>query len=378
MLGQLGVTTPSPHSAAAIFRLMCSPTRQYRSISVVLTAWYACCRTATIIAATSEKSGLVVGNSFMFSVLPEMARSGWRDILPNCRSAWPASTSGSDLSRPRPSLRRWTLAAAGIAVAQLASCAPPVDRATSFAPYLSTTLDGVPVARYVSLRTGLLSVCGAGFERAGRDRVNFRLEPSGAYGLATAVADDGYFVTAAHCADGKLTILFTADHDLWAGTPRVVVRGVPGRTDLAVLRIDHRLPFDVPCDTGADITVGAPVIGVGAGLEDVPPRQTECLGGHVTAVGPWSTGAVVVRRVDTDLPARPGDSGGGVLTLDGRLIAIIVGGNAASRRCDAIRPDPAWLADVIARDRRAHPAGDPGGRWAAHRVAATAPATGAD
>src|ERR1041384_749089 len=47
-------TTPSPHSADAIFLLMYLPSSQYRSTSSVLIAWYARRRAASISARTSS------------------------------------------------------------------------------------------------------------------------------------------------------------------------------------------------------------------------------------------------------------------------------------------------------------------------------------
>lgn len=47
-------TTPSPHSADAIFWLMYLPSSQYSSTSSVLIAWYARRRAASISARTSS------------------------------------------------------------------------------------------------------------------------------------------------------------------------------------------------------------------------------------------------------------------------------------------------------------------------------------
>src|SRR3954470_1797016 len=50
-------TTPSPHSADAIFLLMYAPSSQYRPTSSELMAWYARRRAASISARTSSNFG---------------------------------------------------------------------------------------------------------------------------------------------------------------------------------------------------------------------------------------------------------------------------------------------------------------------------------
>ncbi len=168
-------------------------------------------------------------------------------------------------------------------------------------------------------------------------------------GCVTAIDRRGYYLTAAHAVGGDpLWVLCGVD----VRPARVVFRG-DADFDVAVLSVDRPIPdaFDwAPPDrwpAGARVLEAGPTDPSGGlALQDFAGRVCrveDAVGGD----GPYQT-------VTSSLPARHGDSGGPVMTPDGRLVGIFVRFNPLWTESFAVRPDPAWVRQVVERDYDAY------------------------
>jgi hypothetical protein len=181
-----------------------------------------------------------------------------------------------------------------------------------------------------------------------------RLQLPADLGYGTAVSlGQGYFLTAAHVPVKGHGGLFCMEH----GT-RPVVR--PYRlvwsdreADVALLHA----PVQVPAvHWSPAVTSGTDVFSYGFGGGTWKPSRGQLTGSRGTGEGD--------RHLDLKMsaPVVAGDSGGPVVTADGRLVGVVTRasyrwvqafGRAWTRAgSNATRPDPAMLRDLIARDRR--------------------------
>lgn len=184
-------------------------------------------------------------------------------------------------------------------------------------------------------------------------------------GSGVVLSEDGYILTAAHCLAGEgVTFFITPTGKLLAWSMRTVYLGDAdeGLKDLALLKIDATglKPFLWADDT--EIQAGAAITAAGSCVM-VPKRPITALGGHVSdpSIKRLDADGYRTRMIGFHAPIGRGDSGGPVVTRDGRLIginhAIRIG--LLSYYAEALRPDPAWIAGLIENDRRAHPATRP-------------------
>ncbi len=228
-------------------------------------------------------------------------------------------------------------------------------------------MDGQPLTIYLQRRTATLVsgvTVGAARIRGRRVAIEFPPEPNRSSYLslahASAIATDGYFLTAAHCVGDPVNYLVNFDgHTARIGIPRVVAKVTDRRTclDLALLHVDAKLAEAFVWADRDAIAIGGPVIAVGnsepALLDDKHLLlKPACLAGHITAVKQLTDGAMMV---SSDAPAREGDSGGPLLDQNGRLIGIQAKIRADWRRnltSLAFQPDRAWIDRVIKRDRQ--------------------------
>jgi hypothetical protein len=270
-----------------------------------------------------------------------------------------------------PCFRRVCAAFGAVLAAGLAGCYHPSstpERKASFAPYADLKLDEPSIGRpvslegYLALRSGLLT-------RAGTTGVSV--------GSVAAIDSRGYYLTAAHCVEGKAVGLqvpcVTIDRsstppvvkiEVTFRTAEVVWRGdvAKGEPDLAVLY--DRRPPDAVFSWETDPKAGVSVVGAGVDYEKrIVDFTAGGLGGKLlgtqtmkSPIGPW-TGLV------TSLPAHAGDSGGAVATIDGHLLgityAVRLGRFSGPRTTYASRPDLAWLRRIIDEDFAHRPADNP-------------------
>lgn len=240
--------------------------------------------------------------------------------------------------------RRSLLAA--LAAATLASCfsASPETKARSFAPYCDRIVDGAPLAEFLSARTAFAVL-------AVRPTPEHGVFVGGWGATAVPIAADGYLLTAAHALqhDGphRSFVMYPGSDD--GHGFRVVWNGFDeAGLDLAVIHVESPPPAVFTWSPA--LARGTKV--VSAGYVD----KTLAFAGGELHEDLRSDGAVAW-RVTHSVPLAHGDSGGPLCTLDGELVAVNYGGEALTPfggvlRSVALRPDPDWLAGLLARDRR--------------------------
>jgi hypothetical protein len=221
---------------------------------------------------------------------------------------------------------------------------------------------------YLQQRTAVL-LCGSMVASSARATgetlsVEFRGAPNTTLGgpaHAVAIAADGYFLTAAHCLhDGYVNYLVYTDGSCARiAAARTVYRvWDPAKgLDCAILHVDAELPYVFEWARAKDPTVGTAVVAVG---QSVLRRTGElscclsqmCFGGRIVGIQRLGGDSLEVR---SDIPARKGDSGGPVATVEGKLVAIDVrkhfGPLKSFNFSVSLRPDPAWVDRVIQEDR---------------------------
>ena len=172
------------------------------------------------------------------------------------------------------------------------------------------------------------------------------------YGSAVSLGD-GYFLTAAHVPVKGYGGLFCLEKD---GRPVVRQYRVVWKekdADLALLHADVDVPA-VKWATESAVANGANVFTFGFGGGEWKPSQGQIIGRRPTGEGD--------RHVDMKLtaPVVAGDSGGPVVTADGKLVGIITRadyrwvqafGRAWMRSgSHTTRPDLGFLNEVIVKD----------------------------
>jgi serine protease Do len=146
-----------------------------------------------------------------------------------------------------------------------------------------------------------------------------RLEGDAA-GSGFVLSSDGYIVTNDHVVDGADTISVTLDDGT---SEEATLVGADRRSDLAVLRIDRDDLTPLAIGDSDAIRVGDPVVAIGNALDlGAEPTVT---GGLVSAKDrtiTTPTSQVLVNLIQTDAAISPGNSGGPLLDMQGRVVGI--------------------------------------------------------
>lgn len=196
------------------------------------------------------------------------------------------------------------------------------------------------------------------------DRVE---NPHSSYGSATAITDDGYFLTSAHVISEEFLFLIGLDETMTspgAFRARIVWNGSgspeSAEPDLALLHAPVRLLGHFPLESGAEPAPGTLIITAGFGV-----GSRSQAGGKILGFGPWETSKSGARWRDLihDAPVGGGDSGGVVANAEGRLLGITEEIHAhrhlrlfgrdflTDYHATAVSPDPEWLRQLIQKDR---------------------------
>lgn len=174
---------------------------------------------------------------------------------------------------------------------------------------------------------------------------------------ATAISADGYFLTAAHCVETSPLAIIIIDGrgKMVKSTARVVWRGRKENPDIALIHAPVR-PYGYFSLAGwSDLTAGKPILTSGFG----GAKQSKT-GGSITRINARKSSRWIA--FNHNAPLIQGDSGGGVIDPNGRLLGInstvgfqftsVVGRSfLESYECTAISPDPDWIRLLIAKDR---------------------------
>ena len=166
------------------------------------------------------------------------------------------------------------------------------------------------------------------------------------HGSGLALSEDGYVLTNSHVAraPGRLQVRVA---DEAATLPATLVGSDP-LTDLAVLRVDRRLPAPLRLAEEPGVQVGELVVAIGNphGLE----RSVSL--GVVSALHrslPTGPGSVLEGLIQTDAAVNPGSSGGPLLDTGGRVAGITTAMLAFARGISFAVParTAAWVAAVL-------------------------------
>ena len=205
-------------------------------------------------------------------------------------------------------------------------------------------MDGVPIADFLTARTVKMAI---------------EPKPSGVDGVyqaggatAAPISADGYMLTAAHVL-GETPIFVQLPGSNVAHDLRVVWNGFDevDEFDLALIHVTTHSTKWFEFAPDAALGDGLRVVSAGVSV----PKLVFASGSLTEAFTPGDGIASIVRH---STPLRNGDSGGPLITLDGKLVAINygslnlpLGGQLVSK---AMRPNLAWLNEIIERDRRNH------------------------
>ena len=180
------------------------------------------------------------------------------------------------------------------------------------------------------------------------------------FGLATGISEDGYLITAAHVVtrpycyvvgrmDGKPTV----------SPGRVVYtykkRGKEFDEELAIVHVDNHLDQNIQIGTLDPLE--AEVYGCALDREAARGRGVKFIivaGKVVPSRKP--TPGQDIPIIETKLPLWKGDSGGGVLSKEGKLVGVFVGVNIPLTTFKPARiayiPDMEQVLSIIAKDRQ--------------------------
>jgi S1-C subfamily serine protease len=141
-----------------------------------------------------------------------------------------------------------------------------------------------------------------------------------AAGSGFVLSNDGYVVTNDHVVDGADAIAVTFDDGT---TEQADLVAADPRSDLAVLHVDRDDLVPLPIGDSDAIQVGDPVVAIGNALDlGAEPTVT---GGLISAKDRTITeqnGQVLVNLIQTDAAISPGNSGGPLVDLAGRVVGI--------------------------------------------------------
>jgi S1-C subfamily serine protease len=141
-----------------------------------------------------------------------------------------------------------------------------------------------------------------------------------AAGSGFVLSQDGYIVTNNHVVDGASDMSVTLDDGT---TEKATLVGADPRADLAVLHIGRTDLTPLTLGDSDKIRVGDAVVAIGNALDlGAEPTVT---GGLISAKDRTITepnGSVLVDLMQTDAAISPGNSGGPLLDMSGRVVGI--------------------------------------------------------
>ena len=175
-------------------------------------------------------------------------------------------------------------------------------------------------------------------------------------GLATGLDTDGYLMTAGHVLRAKTFVLGWFDGRIDLRPARVVFRSDFKRpADVAVLKVEGKLDHSAIFSDKPQ--VGEQVFAVACYYESGEMGGViNFTGGTVDGVIKGPTGSSV-DLINTDVPLWRGDSGGPLISGDGRLIGVFTEYNywwcgfRQKWRTTFFHPDKDFIQSLIARDR---------------------------
>lgn len=248
-----------------------------------------------------------------------------------------------------------------------AGCAAPAttstERIASFSPYANTKVGNVAIRDFLLSHYAVMITSDAITltpSATNPSELAFDSPRRFSIGSAAAVDRRGYFLTAAHCLEGGRPYLavFRPGAKTKVERPRVVWRGdgSKGEPDLAVLHVTF--PLDRAFEWAPEFRTGDTVLAAGPNFDQPCEVKLDCFAGKIAELSKPAETVTRQIRIACIGPSHRGDSGGPLVNVDGRLLGINVEGRgdfvisrlAFKRYTYALRPDPAWLRQVIDQD----------------------------
>jgi S1-C subfamily serine protease len=161
-----------------------------------------------------------------------------------------------------------------------------------------------------------------------------RLAKKSAYGTGFAVSDGGVIVTSHHVIKGGTKI----DVQFQDGTvcPAKVLKQSPN-IDIAILKIDRPTPNYLPMDSQPEIGVGDRVFTIGFPVEDLLGQEPKFTDGAISSLSGIKGEATFLQIT---VPIHPGNSGGPLLSEDGKVVGVIAATIAFQPFIDQTRTIP--------------------------------------
>lgn len=220
------------------------------------------------------------------------------------------------------------IVAAVLAVAAALAASPPIDSPDALREFEDRVRAVAPRARDAVVAIVIAPKAGADAKE------------QGGTGSGTLISADGWVLTAGHVGQepGRAVTVLLADGTELKGLTAGQHFGPDG--DVGLVKADpagRTLPF-AELGAAASLATGDPVLALGhpLGPERSPWRPPPLRVGRVLGREGW--------RIAIDAPLSPGDSGGGVFDLEGRLVGV----NSAA----ASRPDLNLAATVESANSR--------------------------
>jgi Do/DeqQ family serine protease len=148
-----------------------------------------------------------------------------------------------------------------------------------------------------------------------------RSMPQQASGSGVIISEDGYIVTNNHVIDGADDITVTLSN---RRTFKAKMIGVDPSSDLAILKIDAKgLPF-VLYGNSDEVKIGQWVLAIGypLNLETTATAGIVSAKGRTLEINRRKSESPVESFIQTDAAVNPGNSGGPLVSLDGKLLGI--------------------------------------------------------
>ncbi len=182
-------------------------------------------------------------------------------------------------------------------------------------PYNGTTdADPVDAPGYGRRFSGLTdSDTGPSADRAGQGRAGGPRAPSSGSGFF--ISADGYLITNSHVVRDRTNLFVLRDGERHAAQ----VIASDAANDIAILKVD--LP-STPLALGSarQARVGEEVIALGYPLSQIQGQEMRATFGRINALSSINSDS---RHLQIDAATQPGNSGGPLLGIDGRVIGIV-------------------------------------------------------
>lgn len=238
--------------------------------------------------------------------------------------------------------------------------ATSAERKASIAPYSRMKIGSEPIEKFFANRTALL-VSGLVFPQKPNPNDPTRYNVAAfvsRYSTATAIDPRGYFMTTAHSVkDTAPDVVYHQDGRIQIARSRIVWRGDTSKRepDLAILHIPNRL--ESVYEWAPPPTTGPIAFSAGLHSDDGVYRLSSAAG-KITYISRPSRRIPSATTIYHEAPLQRGNSGGPLITSDGRLLGINTQIQLSILQLRPLglarRPDLEWIRQIINADAQSN------------------------